>query len=89
MKEWAAKGITTFSLDMLPRTTRAQAMDVLSSQANIAGYKAVLTAANLIQQVFSHVYDSSRKYCACKSVDTWVQVLQVCRLLLLPGDWVL
>ena len=36
--------ITTFSLDMLPRTTRAQAMDVLSSQANIAGYKAVLLA---------------------------------------------
>lgn len=37
--------ITSFSLDMLPRTTRAQTMDVLSSQANIAGYKAVLTAA--------------------------------------------
>ncbi|MBC7949268.1 MAG: Re/Si-specific NAD(P)(+) transhydrogenase subunit alpha [Chitinophagaceae bacterium] len=46
MKTWAAKGVTTFSLDMLPRTTRAQAMDVLSSQANIAGYKAVLTAAD-------------------------------------------
>ena len=45
MKDWAAANITTFSLDMLPRTTRAQAMDVLSSQANIAGYKAVLTAA--------------------------------------------
>lgn len=40
------RNFTTFSLDMLPRTTRAQAMDVLSSQANIAGYKAVLTAAN-------------------------------------------
>jgi H+-translocating NAD(P) transhydrogenase subunit alpha len=46
MKQWAAAGITSFSLDMLPRTTRAQAMDVLSSQANIAGYKAVLMAAN-------------------------------------------
>lgn len=46
MKEWAGKGLTTFSLDMLPRTTRAQSMDVLSSQANIAGYKAVLLAAN-------------------------------------------
>src|SRR5258708_7485773 len=34
MKQWAATGITVFSLDMLPRTTRAQAMDVLSSQAN-------------------------------------------------------
>jgi H+-translocating NAD(P) transhydrogenase subunit alpha len=37
--------ITAFSLDMLPRTTRAQAMDVLSSMATVAGYKAVLTAA--------------------------------------------
>ena len=45
MKEWAAAGATTFSLDMLPRTTRAQSMDVLSSQANIAGYRAVLLGA--------------------------------------------
>lgn len=52
MKEWASAGVTTFSLDMLPRTTRAQAMDVLSSQANIAGYKAVLTAANSYGRYF-------------------------------------
>ena len=45
MEEWANKGYTVFSLDTIPRTTRAQSMDVLSSQANIAGYKAVLTAA--------------------------------------------
>jgi NAD(P) transhydrogenase subunit alpha len=45
MQQWAAKGYTVFSLDTIPRTTRAQAMDVLSSQANIAGYKAVLLAA--------------------------------------------
>jgi len=37
MKDWASKGYTVFSLDMIPRTTRAQSMDVLSSQANIAG----------------------------------------------------
>lgn len=52
MKQWAADGITAFSLDMLPRTTRAQAMDVLSSQANIAGYKAVLTAATTYGRYF-------------------------------------
>lgn len=52
MKQWATAGITVFSLDMLPRTTRAQAMDVLSSQANIAGYKAVLTAANSYGRYF-------------------------------------
>ncbi|OSZ81975.1 NAD(P) transhydrogenase subunit alpha [Chitinophagaceae bacterium IBVUCB1] len=45
MQQWASKGISVFSLDTIPRTTRAQAMDVLSSQANIAGYKAVLLAA--------------------------------------------
>lgn len=52
MKQWASANVTTFSLDMLPRTTRAQAMDVLSSQANIAGYKAVLTAANSYPRYF-------------------------------------
>ena len=52
MKEWAAKNLTVFSLDMLPRTTRAQAMDILSSQANIAGYKAVVTAAGIYPRYF-------------------------------------
>ncbi|MDI3321870.1 Re/Si-specific NAD(P)(+) transhydrogenase subunit alpha [Pinibacter soli] len=52
MDQWAKKNITTFSLDMLPRTTRAQSMDVLSSQANIAGYKAVLHAANIFPKYF-------------------------------------
>lgn len=52
MTHWAEKGMTTFSLDMLPRTTRAQAMDVLSSQANIAGYKAVLVAASAFPKYF-------------------------------------
>ena len=52
MKELAEKGLTVFSMDMLPRTTRAQTMDILSSQANIAGYKAVLMAANLFPKYF-------------------------------------
>lgn len=52
MKEWAAKNITSFSLDMIPRTTRAQSMDVLSSQANIAGYRAVLVAASMFPRYF-------------------------------------
>lgn len=45
MRDLAKQNLTVFSLDMLPRTTRAQSMDVLSSQANIAGYKAVLLAS--------------------------------------------
>jgi H+-translocating NAD(P) transhydrogenase subunit alpha len=43
----AATGVTAFALEAAPRTTRAQSLDVLSSQANIAGYKAVLLAADL------------------------------------------
>lgn len=43
---------TVFSVDMIPRTTRAQGMDVLSSQANIAGYKAVIVAAGLLPHYF-------------------------------------
>ena len=46
----AEKGITAFALEAAPRTTRAQSMDVLSSQANIAGYKAVMVAANAYQR---------------------------------------
>jgi NAD(P) transhydrogenase subunit alpha len=52
MKDWAGKGLSVFSMDMLPRTTRAQSMDILSSQANIAGYKAVLLAANTYPKYF-------------------------------------
>ena len=46
----ADHGITAFALEAAPRTTRAQSMDVLSSQANIAGYKAVMVAASLYQR---------------------------------------
>jgi NAD(P) transhydrogenase subunit alpha len=46
----AAQGITAFSLEALPRNSRAQSMDVLSSQANVAGYKAVLLASHFYQR---------------------------------------
>jgi NAD(P) transhydrogenase subunit alpha len=49
---WTQQGNTVFSLDLLPRTTRAQSMDVLSSQANIAGYKAALLAASSYSRYF-------------------------------------
>jgi NAD(P) transhydrogenase subunit alpha len=48
----AATGVTAFAMETLPRITRAQTMDVLSSQANIAGYKAVLLAANEYRRFF-------------------------------------
>jgi H+-translocating NAD(P) transhydrogenase subunit alpha len=49
---WAKQGITAFALELLPRITRAQSMDVLSSQANLAGYKAVLDAAQHFDRAF-------------------------------------
>ncbi|MDR3680276.1 MAG: NAD(P) transhydrogenase subunit alpha [Flavipsychrobacter sp.] len=52
MQDWANAGYTIFSMDTIPRTTRAQSMDVLSSQANIAGYKAVLLAAMTYSRYF-------------------------------------
>ncbi|WP_089415829.1 NAD(P) transhydrogenase subunit alpha [Vitreoscilla filiformis] len=48
----AAAQLTSFALEAAPRTTRAQSMDVLSSQANIAGYKAVIMAADRYQKFF-------------------------------------
>jgi NAD(P) transhydrogenase subunit alpha len=48
----AAARLTAFALEAAPRTTRAQSMDVLSSQANIAGYKAVMIAADKYQRFF-------------------------------------
>lgn len=49
---YAKQGIAAFAMEKLPRTTRAQAMDVLSSQANIAGYKAVIVGATLLKRFF-------------------------------------
>jgi NAD(P) transhydrogenase subunit alpha len=48
----AAAGLTAYALEAAPRTTRAQSMDVLSSQANVAGYKAVMMAAERYQRLF-------------------------------------
>lgn len=56
---WAERNVTVFSLDMLPRTTRAQTMDVLSSQASVGGYKAVLVAAQYYPRYFPMLMTSA------------------------------
>lgn len=48
----AARGIDAFALELIPRITRAQSMDVLSSQSTIAGYRAVTVAAELLPRIF-------------------------------------
>ena len=52
MRELAATGATAFSIELMPRITRAQSMDALSSQATVAGYKAVLMAAERLPRMF-------------------------------------
>jgi NAD(P) transhydrogenase subunit alpha len=48
----AERGVTAYAMELIPRTTRAQSMDVLSSMATIAGYKAVLLAADALPRLF-------------------------------------
>jgi H+-translocating NAD(P) transhydrogenase subunit alpha len=52
IREIAAKGVISFSVELMPRTTRAQSMDALSSMATICGYKAVLIAADTLPKIF-------------------------------------
>jgi len=52
LQEIAERGVTAFSVELMPRTTRAQSMDALSSMATISGYKAVLLAANTLPRMF-------------------------------------
>src|SRR6266704_2640330 len=52
IKEIAAKGVISFSVELMPRTTRAQSMDVLSSMGTICGYKAVVLAADTSPRIF-------------------------------------
>jgi H+-translocating NAD(P) transhydrogenase subunit alpha len=52
IREIAARGVTSFSVELMPRTTRAQSMDALSSMATICGYKAVILAADTLPRIF-------------------------------------
>ncbi len=52
IQEIASKGVSAFSIELMPRTTRAQSMDALSSMATISGYKAVLIAADALPKLF-------------------------------------
>jgi len=52
VQQIAATGVTSFSVELVPRTTRAQSMDALSSMATISGYKAVLMAADALPRIF-------------------------------------
>lgn len=56
------RGITTLALDVVPRISRAQSLDVLSSQANLAGYRAVIEAASHLGRLFSGQVTAAGKF---------------------------
>jgi len=64
--QWANAGVTLFSLELIPRITRAQSMDVLSSQATIAGYRAVLVAATELPKMFPMMMTAAGTLAAVK-----------------------
>ncbi|MCC6510057.1 MAG: NAD(P)(+) transhydrogenase (Re/Si-specific) subunit alpha, partial [Pirellulaceae bacterium] len=64
--KWADRGVNLFSLDLIPRITRAQSMDVLSSQATIAGYRAVLLAATELPKMFPMLMTAAGTITAAK-----------------------
>jgi H+-translocating NAD(P) transhydrogenase subunit alpha len=66
VRDIAASGITLFSLELLPRITRAQSMDVLSSMATVAGYRAVLLAAQHLPKMFPMLMTAAGTITAAK-----------------------
>ena len=82
-----SKKINCFSLELLPRITRAQSMDILSSQANLAGYKAVVEAFKVYERAIPMMMTAAGTIPAAKVL--WLeQVLLGYKLLLQPKEWV-
>ena len=67
-QEAAERGVTLFALELVPRITRAQSMDVLSSMANIAGYRAVLLAATALPRVVPMMTTAAGTITAAKAL---------------------
>ena len=66
MDKAASAGINLLAVDAIPRISRAQSLDVLSSQAKIAGYRAVIEAANVYQRFLNGEVTAAGKFDACK-----------------------
>src|SRR3546814_6264888 len=64
--DYAKLGIEALAMEFMPRITRAQSMDILSSQANLAGYKAVLMAANAYGRAFPMMMTAAGTVSAAK-----------------------
>ena len=79
VSKYAQAGVTLFSLEFVPRITRAQSMDVLSSMASIAGYKAVLIAANALPRMFPMMTTAAGSIEAAKALVIGAEVKRDCR----------
>ncbi len=66
VQAYAAQKLTVFAVELIPRITRAQSMDALSSMANLAGYKAVLLAANHLPKIFPMMMTAAGTFVAAK-----------------------
>jgi NAD(P) transhydrogenase subunit alpha len=66
IREIAATGVTSFSVELMPRTTRAQSMDVLSSMGTICGYKAVVLAADTSPRIFPMLTTAAGTITPCR-----------------------
>ncbi len=66
IREIASKGVTSFSVELMPRTTRAQSMDVLSSMGTICGYKAVVLAADTSRRIFPMLTTAAGTITPCR-----------------------
>jgi H+-translocating NAD(P) transhydrogenase subunit alpha len=66
LEAFAKSGVTAFAMELMPRITRAQSMDILSSQANLAGYKAVLDAAAHFNRAFPMMMTAAGTVAAAK-----------------------
>jgi len=66
LQDLAKKGVNLFSLDLLPRITRAQSMDILSSQANLAGYKAVIESFSIFEKAIPMMMTAAGTISAAK-----------------------
>ena len=75
------QGLSVLALDLIPRTTRAQSMDILSSMATVSGYKAVLEAASLLPRFFPMFMSAAGTIKPSQCTDTGCRSCRVFRLL--------
>ena len=77
LKDITSQNINCFSLELLPRITRAQSMDILSSQANLAGYKAVVDSFAYFQKAIPMMMTAAGTISAAKVFSGWSRCCRI------------